>query len=181
MPLVIDKMAVREQNIFKRKSLSPEEIRIRSEKIIKNILNLKAYQKAKTVMLYLPILGEPDLRPLLDGGKSFCVPIMRRGRIEAAEYKKGGKTVLADFKTAEPQDIVRVLKNGIDAVFVPGTGFGRNKGRVGFGKGFYDAFLTDINAVKIGVCYDFQLADNIPMAPSDVYMDRVIAESEVIL
>ena len=49
---------------------------------------------------------------------------------------------------------------------------------MGRGRGFYDRLLKSTpNAVKIGVAYDFQLLDSIPVEPHDVKMNRVITEN----
>ena len=47
--------------------------------------------------------------------------------------------------------------------------------RLGRGKGYYDRFLTLIPDVyKIGMCFSWQMADNVPCAPHDIKMDAVI-------
>ena len=51
---------------------------------------------------------------------------------------------------------------------------------MGFGKGYYDRFLENTNAVKIGLCYDFQLLDNIPKESHDIPMNYIITEKEIL-
>ena len=47
--------------------------------------------------------------------------------------------------------------------------------------GYYDKFLINSNGIKIGLCYDFQLLDNIPSNKHDIKMDVIITEESIIL
>ena len=51
---------------------------------------------------------------------------------------------------------------------------------MGFGKGYYDRLLESSNAIKIGVCYDFQLLDNIPTEPHDIPMNIIVTDKEIL-
>ena len=62
-------------------------------------------------------------------------------------------------------------------IVVPGVAFDRQGNRMGRGRGFYDRLLkTTPNAIKVGVAYDFQLLDKIPIEEFDVPMDYVMSE-----
>ena len=52
--------------------------------------------------------------------------------------------------------------------------------RLGRGKGFYDRLLSTLDVPKIGICYDFQLKDQIPAEPFDRKMDLIITEKEIL-
>ena len=58
--------------------------------------------------------------------------------------------------------------------------FDRKGNRMGFGKGFYDRFLMEGSGIKIGICYEFQLIDQIPISENDVPVDVVITEESSI-
>jgi 5-formyltetrahydrofolate cyclo-ligase len=65
---------------------------------------------------------------------------------------------------------------------VPAVAFDKDGNRLGRGKGFYDRLLNHTKAVKIGVAYDFQLVDEIPVEPHDIPVDRVITPmAEIII
>ena len=68
----------------------------------------------------------------------------------------------------------------IDLVIVPGVAFDKNKNRLGRGKGYYDRFLEKIDAPKIGVGFDCQLIEKLPVEKFDVRMNKVVVPSLII-
>ena len=66
----------------------------------------------------------------------------------------------------------------IDLILVPGVAFDASGNRLGRGKGYYDKILRQTDAYKLGVCFAFQLLEQIPTEPHDVKMDRVVASKE---
>lgn len=62
-------------------------------------------------------------------------------------------------------------------IVVPGMAFDKHGHRLGRGKGYYDRFLSRIpNIYKIGVCFPFQLIDNVPSEPTDILVDEVLTD-----
>ncbi len=174
------KSELRKQIIRKRKFLSNEEIEEKSRVITDKIRKQKEFTEAKTVLIYLPILGEVSPLGLMNNEKTFLVPYISDDTMYATKYNKGDCLQQGKMSTVEPKNAKPFDKNKIDLIIFPGTVFGRNKGRMGFGKGFYDSFSKDVLAKKIGICYDFQLFDSVEMLSHDVFMDKVITEREVI-
>lgn len=69
----------------------------------------------------------------------------------------------------------------IDVILVPGIAFDSTCARLGRGAGFYDRFLADprVRAVKIGVAFDEQIVDAVPMDRWDVRLDAVVTPTRV--
>ena len=59
---------------------------------------------------------------------------------------------------------------------VPGLAFSPDGGRLGYGGGWYDRFLSAKapSAVAIGVARPFQKVDDLPLEPHDVRLDDVV-------
>lgn len=55
----------------------------------------------------------------------------------------------------EPIDGIEIAPNKIDVVFIPLLAFDNMGNRVGYGKGFYDQFLSECNpdVIKIGLSF----------------------------
>jgi 5-formyltetrahydrofolate cyclo-ligase len=86
------------------------------------------------------------------------------------------------FGIEEPdEDLPRVAAEKMDWILVPGVLFGKSGERIGMGRGFYDRFLKEaVNAVKVGVAYEFQVKPNLPQENWDARMDWVVTAWEVI-
>ncbi|HUX22781.1 MAG TPA: 5-formyltetrahydrofolate cyclo-ligase, partial [Spirochaetia bacterium] len=64
------------------------------------------------------------------------------------------------------------------AIIVPGIAFTITGKRLGRGGGFYDRFLARVpNALKIALCFDFQIVDEVPTGPTDIGVDWILTES----
>ena len=71
----------------------------------------------------------------------------------------------------------------LDAIFIPGLAFSSDGGRLGFGGGWYDRLLARIpeETVKIGVCWDRLVINDVPMDSWDIRVDGVLTEAGVSL
>ena len=78
----------------------------------------------------------------------------------------------------EPSDRAEILPDNIDLAIVPGLAFDHLKNRLGYGKGYYDRLLCEMDAYKIGVCFRFQVFDKIPYTNTDVKMDLIVSERD---
>ncbi len=67
-----------------------------------------------------------------------------------------------------------------EVIFVPLIACDEKKNRIGFGKGYYDRYLSRVNALKIGLCYDFQIVSHIEKMPWDVPLDIILSEIRII-
>lgn len=130
------------------------------------------YVGAKNEVSTLPLLSH-----LLKNGVRVCVPkTFSNGYMEAWEVKDLERDFsLGKFGILEPTTGVVVPVNEIDLAIVPGVVFDKKGNRIGYGGGYYDRFLQTGNAMKkIGVCYDFQMADTLETESTDIPMDAVI-------
>ena len=148
-----------------------------TNKVIEKIKNLNA----KTFMLYKSFKNEVKTDKIIDfllsANKTVAYPItigedMVAGVPTSSEYKKSSLGVL------EPIDYTIIETP--DVVFVPLVACDKNKNRIGLGKGYYDRFLKCKGSLKIGICYDFQVVENIPKNPHDIPLDIIITEKQII-
>lgn len=130
----------------------------------------------KVIMLYNAIDGEVDVSFLRsETDKTFLFPRVEGNNIVAVY---GNEFICGSFKIQEPTG--EPFKGNIDAVIVPMCAFDRKLNRLGFGKGFYDRFLKNNNCLKIGVAFSCQETEDIIVKDTDVKMDIIITEKEII-
>jgi 5-formyltetrahydrofolate cyclo-ligase len=93
------------------------------------------------------------------------------------EYKSENQLISGDlYGIPEPDGPEFTDYNLIDFVIVPGVAFDRNNNRMGRGKAYYDKFLKHLTAYKSGICFDFQLVNEVPSDENDISMDIVISD-----
>ena len=60
---------------------------------------------------------------------------------------------------------------------VPGLSFDEKGYRLGFGKGYYDRFLSEFDSISVGLCYESCLSEALPTDKFDICVDHLITEN----
>lgn len=175
------KKALRELLRQKLRMVTEEDRKEWSDAVISRLEESQSFRHAHVVMLYYPVHNEVDLRGLLDKYKDekiILLPVTHRDSIELRQYVGKDNMKTGHFGIPVPQ--TGTYRGEPDLVIVPGLAFDKDLVRMGRGKGYYDRFLRKLGKVtKIGVCYDFQMKDNLPWSWHDVRMDKVITPTAV--
>lgn len=154
-----------------------------SAAICGHILALPEYARAECVLLYMPIGNEADVRPVLQHalaqGKTVCLPVCREdGRMDAVCCTGEESLRPGAFGILEPVGET-VPPQRIDLVLCPGLAFDGSGGRLGYGKGYYDRYLTKVHAFCAGVCYTECRIESVPVGRCDVPMAALISPQGV--
>ncbi len=181
----MDKDEIRNLVFKKRNKLEKKEVIEKGNIVKEKLFCLDEYKKAKTVMFFLSFGKEVytyDMvrEALEDKSKNVIVPKIKEFEIISCRIKDFSELVPGAYRILEPVEVKEVNPNEIDIVFVPGIAFDKKGYRIGFGKGYYDRFLKRTKALKIGLCMDFQIVNEISHREWDVPMDMVITEKQVI-
>ena len=66
----------------------------------------------------------------------------------------------------------------IDLIITPGIAFDNKGGRIGYGGGYYDKFLAEVNSTtpKIALSYELQRVEVLPLEPFDIRITALITE-----
>ena len=67
----------------------------------------------------------------------------------------------------------------IDMIVVPGVAFDREGGRIGFGQGFYDRFLRGAGPFCVGLAFELQVLETLPLEKYDETLDAIITERQI--
>lgn len=147
---------------------------------MRQLLAHERIKAAKTVLMYCSLPDEVYTHDALDSlvkaGKRVLLPVVTGDTTMRLHVYEGKNDMDAGaYGIMEPTGEVFNDLQEIDVAVVPGMAFDRNNNRMGRGKGYYDRFLASIpQAYKIGVCFKFQLVDEIPADPFDIKMDEII-------
>ena len=84
------------------------------------------------------------------------------------------------FGLLEPPATAPAIElSAIRAFIIPGIAFDRAGGRIGWGKGYYDATLAaaPVTALRVGLAYECQLIDRVAREPHDVALHIILTEA----
>ena len=160
-----------------KKQHSKESVLEQSQLILSKLENHQSFVEAETVMLYSSLPDEVDTHDFLErwrNKKRIILPTVVGDDIIPVELSKETDFAIGDFNILEPQN--EPYNGNYDLIVVPGVAFDKNGNRIGRGKGYYDRFLCKHLEVKrIGICFDFQLVDEVPTEDNDIRMDEIIS------
>lgn len=177
------KTALRSKISEKRNSLSGEQINKKSFKIMETLFSLDEFRKAKVIHCYISKEKEVQTGDIIkesSKNKTVVVPCVQKEGLISAELNDFCELKKNSFGVLEPADPHPFPAGKIELALVPGIVFDRKGYRIGYGKGYYDKFLRNFRAIKIGLAYDFQVVDEVPKEEHDIKVDYIITEKEVI-
>lgn len=170
------KAALRTLHLNRRKALSSEAKRAAFSVIT---------EKAKTTLspfssigIYISVGDEVDTHALiawaLAQGKHVCVPKVVEGALRFIAITALSDCVPAKFGLLEP--VSSTATDDPEMQVVPMLAFNARRFRLGYGKGFYDAYLTHYTGKTLGLCYADDLEPELFEDPWDVPLDEILSE-----
>lgn len=135
---------------------------------------------ASTVLLYYSLPDEVDTHAFLDelrsAGKIVLLPrVVDEGTMVLHRYTGRADLSEGAFGIMEPVGEPFTDYAAIDVAVIPGMAFDADGHRLGRGRGYYDRFLSSIPYIyKIGMCFDFQKVEAVPVEATDVSVDVVV-------
>jgi 5-formyltetrahydrofolate cyclo-ligase len=167
-------------------AVTPADAAAWSLALCDTVIASEAFRTAKTVMAFIPILGEPDVTRLIDrawaAGKRVCLPRVDWNLrvMSAAQAPRDRKDLVPGrHGILEPRpDAPAVPVPDLDMVLVPGLAVDRLGFRLGRGAGFYDRFLAHpaLTAASITPAFEVQLVHELPRDAWDVRVHAIATE-----
>ncbi len=171
----------------KRAEVSREVMNNVSDKICKTIIAHPLFKASQNMMVYIPFRDEVDIREVIETAwlskKNILVPKTEKKRKWMDLYKIDSwkDLELGNYQLSEPVILNKTPFpiEKIELVLVPGVGFDVHGFRLGYGGGYYDRFFDRFTLLpnRIGIGYDFQMLEEIPISEHDYQMNEVITEN----
>lgn len=190
-----EKAALRRRMRARLAVLPPTSVADRAGRAVaERVMGSARWRGARTVAVFASLPGEIPTRPLIQAawtsGRRVLLPrVIAEGALSFHEHVQEAPLESGTFGVAEPSATATEASLAeADLVFVPGLAFDRRGGRLGRGAGYYDRALAEALAgntpsrragetATIGLAFELQIVDAVPMAPHDVPLDAVITES----
>lgn len=166
-----------------RQMLLVSERELAAQEVFAHLEKTAAFLMSEHIMMYHSLEDELSTLKFLSKWKDrkhFYLPRVNGVNLEILPYDES-RLELGAFHIEEPTGNNTIDPKDIELIIVPGVAFDRKGNRLGRGKGFYDRLLSDVDATKIGVGYEFQLFDEIPTDEHDVRMDAIITQNECLI
>lgn len=148
-----------------------ENKNLASNNVIEALIKSNILNDFKRVGIYFPIGKEIDIMPLINHYENieFYLP---KTENDLSFIKYDGKLVDGPFNTKEPigNPIKRDL---IECFIIPCVAISKDLKRVGYGKGYYDRYLSNYKGLKIGICYKDVYNLDIEMDSFDLTLDKI--------
>lgn len=182
----INQRNFRKEHLAIRNAMLPGEVAEKSSAIVKRLLQSEWYKDTKEIFAYYPLGNEVDCHALFlqawADGKRIALPRTKEENqmdffyIDSLkQLEEGTFHVMEPVKGSEKADPLQ------QPVIVPGSVFGRDGSRYGYGKGYYDRFFAKYPRLRrYAVCYEHQLEETLPTDQHDIYMHDIYTEREVI-
>ena len=142
----------------------------------------------QTVALFWPIRGEIDPLSLCEtvrarGGR-VALPAVIGDDIVFRLFDDAGNLAAGSFGTRHPPADARQCLP--DLIVAPLAVFDRTGGRIGYGAGFYDRYVSRLRSQShpfrfVGIAFACQEVDAVPQAPHDERLDAIATEREWIV
>ena len=178
MQIIEQKKSIRKEIRQKKLLYGSNELDFISSIICRKVMQLEQIKSSQTILIYNSLPDEVQtslLFTLKEAGKRIVLPVVTGDILILKEYIPG-KLSVGYMNILEPNQEETVDPNEIDLAIIPGVAFDKECNRLGRGKGYYDKLLPCTNCPKIGICYQFQIVENIPTNDNDIKMDMVITD-----
>lgn len=181
-----EKNKIRRELLALRQSISHEEKQKYERMMAHRLTSLASYRYAEAVLLYFPIKGEPDLMAQVfdtatRSGKQVAFPLCHPEDCTLTFHVVSSLDMLTDgtYGTKEPPPDAPLYvpaHDRHDIMLVPGISYDKKGFRLGYGKGYYDRYLTDFGGTAVGITFDALIRDTLPVGRYDRAVNVILTE-----
>jgi len=179
------KQKIRDGVFAKRDELSLSDIMEKSKIIRDRFFATPEFKAAQTVFVYSSFQSEVRTAELIEEvlcmGKKVVIPITLQDEKDFKIIKVESSAGLMRSRVGIPEPKVENKEEcdpkDIDLIVAPGVAFTKDCKRLGQGWGCFDRFFTKTNAKRVGIGFDLQLVDDMPMEWHDQLVDLLVTES----
>jgi 5-formyltetrahydrofolate cyclo-ligase len=184
------KQALREKVLSARKNIPREVWQQNSKSIIKRLKDSAFFKSSMVVHIYVSMNDRREvntdglIEELFESEKKVVVPVTNFSdhSLTHIQLHSFGELITNKWGVREPEIKDREVDvEELDLIIIPMAAADRKGNRLGYGQGFYDRFLEQTKAPKVGLVFSDFLFDVIPAEKFDVKLNAIITEEELIL
>ncbi len=180
---------MRERFLNRRNELNPSTYRKFSAIIARTLLDQDEYQSSRVIHCYISMNERHEvethalIKRMMQEGKKVVVPKVHfeertMQHIHLTSFDRLEKN---KWDIWEPSSGPGVYPKDLDMVIVPMAGGDTQLNRIGYGGGFYDRFLEDLDLPRVGLTFECCVKEKpVPAGAHDVPLTKIITEERVI-
>ena len=187
--LSIEKERIRRSMLKMRNSVSQSEVLEKSNLIQFNVLRSNHFAISESLGVYLPIDNEVRTQEIiqrgLDSAKKVALPSIESNRMRFYQLEDGllreSSLVVGKFGIGEPHKRGAEITK-LDLLIVPGIVFDYRGARIGYGRGYFDRYITNAKvSFSLGLGYQFQLVSRpLPQSNLDQRINGLSTENGIL-
>lgn len=172
--------------IKKRRSELPVNSRTKMSQQIHQFLHeIDEFNQAKSLFCYISYLSEVETQALisdfLERKLALAVPkIMGKTEMRAVSLDNLSDLEPDEMGILTPKSS-QAASDPFDIAITPGLGFTERGERLGYGRGYYDRWFSRNKVkTKIGIAFEIQIVDKLPLEKTDMPLDILVTEERII-
>ena len=182
------KERIRREIKQKREKLSKTILLKKSKQIKERLFDIDEFRDAQVVLFYVSynnevfthdmiketqVMGKQVVVPFSDTKNKTVIPV----KLDSwDELKTGSYGILEPVR----EHLKKVTVDIVDVIIVPGVAFDICGRRIGHGLGYYDKLLAETDKTSIGLAFEIQIVESIPVERHDVSIDMIVTEKRTI-
>ena len=186
-----DREALRQKILGARDGLSDKVRQAKSISVMQNFWTLQGMQQWSTLFIYVNFRSEVEtlelIKKCINRDIRVAVPLVEASAVRMIPLliKDPEQDLVPGYYNIpepDPKKSLRLEPGEIDAAVIPGSVFDIHGGRLGYGGGYYDRFLLNDapQAKRIGLAFELQVVDKVPLEPHDQPLDILITEERIV-
>lgn len=189
MNLREQKEKLRQYLLEQRKKISEGTFKKGSAEIIQKLKRQSEFNRANVIHCYVSINKRREvdthslIKEMLSSEKRVVVPVthFQEGTLTHVELNSYDELEANKWGVFEPTNGKEISPEQLELVIVPMVGGDTKCNRIGYGEGFYDRFLKQVHCPKIGLIFDCNVVEQVPVENFDIPLDKIITENQVII
>lgn len=167
------------------RELEPEYIAESDRLILNNLAELPQFHRAKRIFAYFSTGREPDTHGLMELcrrlDKPAALPRISGTHMDFVLWDPAADELLSGPLgiPQPPGDLPAAIPGNEDLLIVPALCYDRRFFRLGQGGGYYDRYLENCPAFRLGLCREALLFNQLPREAHDLPVDMLITEAGI--
>lgn len=163
----------------RKKTYSVQQLTEWSSALLTKLEDHPVFKQTDTILMYYSLPDEVQTHEFVERWSKFkhiVLPVVKGNDLELSSYQGPHSLKKGAYHIEEPYGPPFLDYSTIGLAIIPGVSFDASRNRLGRGKGYYDRFLPQLSAYKIGICFQFQVHPSLPSEPFDILMDEIWTE-----